>query len=124
MPASHDIGLVLRAAQFAAIKHRDQRRKDKTPYTNHPLALADVLWREGGIRDARILAAALLHDTVEDTKTTRAELQKAFGRPIASIVSEVTDDKRLQKKTRKGLTDEHAPHLSAGAKLGKRADKF
>jgi GTP diphosphokinase / guanosine-3',5'-bis(diphosphate) 3'-diphosphatase len=126
MPASHDIGLVLRAAQFAAIKHRDQRRKDKeeTPYINHPLALADVLWHEGGIRDARILAAALLHDTVEDTRTTRAELQKAFGRPIASMVAEVTDDKRLHKKTRKRLQVEHAPHLSAGAKLVKLADKI
>ena len=52
MTAADDTGLVLRAAQFAAMKHRNQRRMDKeaTPYINHPLALANVLWHEGGRR--------------------------------------------------------------------------
>jgi GTP diphosphokinase / guanosine-3',5'-bis(diphosphate) 3'-diphosphatase len=126
MTAADDTGLVLRAAQFAALKHRNQRRKDKeaTPYINHPLALANVLWHEGRITDARIIAAALLHDTVEDTRTTRAELARAFGKPIASVVAEVTDNKRLDKKTRKRLQVEHAPHLSPSAKLVKLADKI
>ena len=99
MTAADDTGLVLRAAQFAAMKHRNQRRKDKeaTPYINHPLALANVLWHEGRIADARIIAAALLHDTVEDTRTTRAELARAFGKPIAAVVAEVTDNKRLSQ---------------------------
>jgi GTP diphosphokinase / guanosine-3',5'-bis(diphosphate) 3'-diphosphatase len=124
--AADDTGLVLRAAQFAAMKHRNQRRKDKeaTPYINHPLALANVLWREGRISDARTIAAALLHDTVEDTRTTRAELARVFGRPIASVVAEVTDNKRLDKKTRKRLQVEHAPHLSPSAKRVKLADKI
>ncbi len=126
MTAAADTGLILRAAQFAAMKHRNQRRKDKeaTPYINHPLALANVLWHEGRITDARIIAAALLHDTVEDTRTTRAELARAFGKSIASVVAEVTDNKWLDKKTRKRLQVEHAPHLSPSARLVKLADKI
>jgi guanosine-3',5'-bis(diphosphate) 3'-pyrophosphohydrolase len=66
------LGLVLEAIAFAAHKHRDQRRKDAkaTPYINHPIALAQVLHEEGGVRDPAVIAAALLHDTIEDTKTT------------------------------------------------------
>src|SRR5215475_11580040 len=57
------------ALAFAAHKHRDQRRKDAeaSPYINHPIALAEVLAGEGGVADAEVLAAALLHDTIEDT---------------------------------------------------------
>ena len=60
--------LLLRAAAFAADKHRNQRRKDhaRTPYINHPLAVARVLAEEGGVKDPEILAAAILHDTLED----------------------------------------------------------
>lgn len=124
-PAS-DIALILKAASFAAHKHRDQRRKDAnaTPYINHPLALASVLADEAGITDAEVLAAALLHDTIEDTLTGAEELRAAFGERVTSIVEEVTDDKLLPKKTRKELQESHAPHLSREAKLVKLADKI
>ena len=61
-----DLGLVLRAAQFAAHKHRDQRRKDvkATPYINHPIGLAEVLHTDGDVHDPIVIAAALLHDTI------------------------------------------------------------
>lgn len=74
MKATTDIALILKAAAFAAHKHRDQRRKDAgaTPYINHPLALASLLADEAGITDPTVLAAALLHDTIEDTETTAA----------------------------------------------------
>ena len=67
-----DVSKVLRAALFAAEKHKKQRRKDAeaSPYINHPIALANVLATEGGVIDADVLCAALLHDTVEDTETT------------------------------------------------------
>ncbi len=67
-----DITLVLRAASFAAHKHRDQRRKDHgaSPYINHPLSLASILAEAGAVTDAATLCAALLHDTIEDTQTT------------------------------------------------------
>jgi guanosine-3',5'-bis(diphosphate) 3'-pyrophosphohydrolase len=119
-------GDILSALQFAAFKHRDQRRKDHaaSPYINHPIALANVLWHEGGVHDATVICAALLHDTIEDTQTTAEEVQKAFGARIARIVLEVTDDKLLPKAERKRRQIEHAPHLSRGAKLVKLADKI
>jgi len=120
------IGGILDALQFAAQKHRDQRRKDlvDSPYINHPIALAAVLWGEGGVHDARVVSAALLHDTIEDTQTTAGELKKRFGAKVAGIVCEVTDDKSLDKADRKRLQVEHAPHLSREAKLVKLADKI
>jgi GTP diphosphokinase / guanosine-3',5'-bis(diphosphate) 3'-diphosphatase len=89
-----DLVLILDAAAFAAKKHRHQRRKDAaaSPYINHPLALADILAREGGVEDARVIAAALLRDTLEDTETTLSELEARFGKRVAAIVAEVTDD--------------------------------
>lgn len=121
-----DISLILRALEFAADKHCDQRRKDDeaSPYINHPIALASLLANEGGVRDSVVLCAALLHDTIEDTETTEEELATVFGREIAAIVAEVTDDKELEKEDRKRLQIEHAPQLSPEAKLVKLADKI
>ena len=120
------VGGILDALQFAAHKHRDQRRKDleASPYINHPIALANVLWGEGRVHDPAVIQAALLHDTIEDTETTPDELRKRFGRTVAKIVGEVTDDKTLTKAQRKRLQVEHAPHISREAKLVKLADKI
>ena len=97
--------LLLRAAAFAAHKHRNQRRKDAdaSPYVNHPIALANVLANEAAVFDPTVLPAALLHDAIEDTDTTQAELEREFGLTIAAIVAEVTDDKSLPKAERKRL---------------------
>jgi len=120
------LALLLKALAFAAHKHRDQRRKDRdsSPYINHPIALAKVLVNEGGVFDTNVLAAALLHDTVEDTATTRKQLQRSFGAKIAGIVAEVTDDKRHSKAKRKALQIRHAAAISPEAKLVKLADKI
>ena len=109
-----DTTLILRAAEFAALKHRNQRRKDAdaSPYINHPLALARLLAEDAGVTDTVTLCAALLHDTIEDTATTHAELVLAFGAQVAAVVSEVTDDKTLPKAERKYLQIEHAAHIS------------
>ena len=124
--ATEGLPLIVKALEFAADKHRDQRRKDAqaSPYINHPIALANVLVHEGGVHDPVVLAAALLHDTVEDTQTTPAELRETFGEKIAAVVLEVTDDKNLLKAERKRLQIEHAAHLSREAKLVKLADKI
>ncbi len=123
---SVSIGLFVKAIKFASDKHRYQQRKDSppSPYINHPIALANVLANEGGVTDLEVLCAAVLHDTIEDTKTTREELAAAFGEGIAEIVVEVTDDKTLGKKERKDRQVSHAPHLSRQAKLVKLADKI
>jgi guanosine-3',5'-bis(diphosphate) 3'-pyrophosphohydrolase len=117
---------LITAIAFAAQKHRNQRRKDHeaSPYINHPIALADVLANEGGVEDERVLIAAVLHDTIEDTDTSEQELIREFGKEIADIVLEVTDDKSLDKAERKRLQVEHAPHVSRRAKLVKLADKI
>ena len=117
---------VLRAAAFAAAKHRMQRRKDAeaSPYINHPLSLAHILAGEGGVTDKLVLAAALLHDTVEDTNTTFDELQREFGAEVAATVAEVTDDKSLPKEERKLLQVTNAASKSDAAKLVKLADKI
>jgi guanosine-3',5'-bis(diphosphate) 3'-pyrophosphohydrolase len=116
---------VFQALAFAAHKHRDQRRKDEgaSPYINHPIALANILVNEGGITDHVVLCAAILHDTIEDTETTYEELVGAFGREIADVVAEVTDDKSLHWRDRKQLQIEHAAQASPRAKLVKLADK-
>ncbi len=121
-----DLALLFRTLAFAAHKHRDQRRKDAeaSPYINHPIALAEVLAGEGGVSDAEVLAAALLHDTIEDTATTADELRAEFGERIAAMVEEVTDDQSLPKADRKRLQIEHAAALTPGAKLVKLADKI
>ena len=121
-----DTELLIRAAAFAAHKHRDQRRKDAaaTPYINHPLTLALVLSVEGGVSDVETLCGALLHDTIEDTETTPEELEREFGARIRSIVEEVTDDKALPKADRKRLQIEHAANISRKAQLVKLADKI
>jgi guanosine-3',5'-bis(diphosphate) 3'-pyrophosphohydrolase len=118
--------MLLEALAFAARKHRDQRRKDvdTSPYINHPIALAEVLAAEGRVADVEVLAAALLHDTLEDTRTTAEELQAAFGERVVGIVEEVTDNKQLRKSTRKRQQIEHARHMSREAKLVKIADKI
>lgn len=120
------VSLLIEAISFAAEKHRNQRRKDASasPYINHPIALADVLANEGHVTDIDVLCAAVLHDTIEDTETTFAELENRFGPRIASIVVEVTDDKSLPKQVRKQLQIEHAASASREAKLVKLADKI
>jgi GTP diphosphokinase / guanosine-3',5'-bis(diphosphate) 3'-diphosphatase len=126
MTDSYDIGLVIRAVEFAAQKHRMQRRKDSdaSPYINHPIALMHVLCLDGGIIDPIVLAAAALHDTVEDTETTEEELRTTFGEEIAQIVVEMTDDKSLPKDERKRLQIVHAHQMSREGALVKLADKI
>jgi len=123
---SGNLATVLEALAFAAHKHRDQRRKDAaaSPYINHPIALANVLVREGAVSEPEVVAAALLHDTLEDTQTSPGELRTAFGERVARVVEEVTDDKSLPKAERKRLQIEHAAAISRAAKLVKLADKI
>jgi guanosine-3',5'-bis(diphosphate) 3'-pyrophosphohydrolase len=117
---------LLAALKFAADKHRRQRRKDSegTPYINHPIAVAEVLSRIGGITDLPTLQAALLHDTIEDTETSPHEVEEHFGQQVCLVVQELTDDKRLPKEERKRLQVEHAPNISTAAKLVKLGDKI
>jgi GTP diphosphokinase / guanosine-3',5'-bis(diphosphate) 3'-diphosphatase len=121
-----NIAGLLKAASFAAKKHIDQKRKgdSASPYINHPLEVANLLANKGDVDDYEVLIAALLHDTIEDTDTTKEEITEIFGEKVCGFVLEVTDDKSLPKAERKQKQIEHAPHLSDGAKQIKLGDKI
>ena len=123
---SVDTGKILQALVFAAHKHRDHRRKDPdhSPYINHLIEVADLLYQVGGTRDTDLLVAAVLHDSIEDTHTSPEEIRDAFGQAVLDLVLEVTDDKSLPKAERKRLQVEHAPNRSLPAKQLKLADKI
>ncbi len=126
MNFEENTGILLTAIEFSADRHRPQRRKDadKSPYINHPIEVAELLWRVGGIRDQAVILAAILHDIIEDTKTTPDEIRSLFGEDVLGIVLECTDDKSLDYMDRKRLQIETAPHKSEKAKLVKLADKI
>lgn len=88
-----------------------------------PFDVAQLLSDVGGVRDVHVLLAAILHDTIEDTRTRPDEIRDNFGEQVLDLVLEVTDDKSLPKPDRKRLQIETAPYKSHGAKLIKLADK-
>lgn len=121
-----ELAQLLQAIEFSAYRHRAQKRKDvdASPYINHPIAVATLLATVGGVTDLAVLIAAVLHDTLEDTETAPAELEERFGPEVRALVEQMTDDKSLPKAERKRLQVEHAPQVSAKAKLIKLADKI
>ena len=87
LPAS-DMALVDRAVEYAQNKHKEQKRKDGSPYIIHPLAVAQIVAEMGLDLDA--VLAALLHDCIEDTDASYEEIEKIFGLPVAEMVEGVT----------------------------------
>ena len=116
---------IFRALRFAAEKHKTHRRKGgrDIPYINHPIGVATLLATVGGVTDPDIIAAAILHDTVEDTDATHEELVTEFGQSVADLVAEVTDDPALDSATRKLVQEREASFKSARARLIRLADK-
>lgn len=92
---------IINATHFAATAHQFQKRKGKDiPYINHPIEVANIL-HSVGVSDGDILAAAVLHDVLEDTNTTKETIENLFGRTILNIVLMCTDDKTDSKVNRK-----------------------
>ena len=120
----NDIVKIMRAANFAARKHVDQRRKGDgaEPYMNHLVEVASLV-AEATNGDLDIVIAALLHDAVEDQDVTIEEIADQFGSKVAGFVAEVTDDKSKPKQERKDLQVAKAHHKSDGASVIKLADK-
>jgi GTP diphosphokinase / guanosine-3',5'-bis(diphosphate) 3'-diphosphatase len=118
--------LFLNALLFATEKHTLQRRKGSgnVPYVNHLVKVTHLLFDTGRETDITLLTAALLHDVLEDTDTTEAELLQKFGDKVTYIVKEVTDDMSLPYSERKRLQIEKALHISNDAKKIKIADKI
>jgi GTP diphosphokinase / guanosine-3',5'-bis(diphosphate) 3'-diphosphatase len=97
LPAA-DVALVERAFDYSEAAHRGQFRKSGEPYITHPLAVASILsqWR----LDAHGLAAALLHDVMEDTKVSKTEIETTFGKPVADMVDGVSKLDQIAFDTR------------------------
>jgi guanosine-3',5'-bis(diphosphate) 3'-pyrophosphohydrolase len=122
----NDIVDIINAINFSALKHCTQKRKDKdqTSYIIHPLSVALLMINIGKVRNSEFISAALLHDTIEDTETTADELILVFGKTVARLVQEVTDDKTLSYDERKIAQIKNASHKSTGAALIKLCDKI
>ena len=118
--------LVSEAAEFAARRHNGMARKGRgnEPYINHLAEVANLLSAATDGADAELVAAGWLHDTIEDTGTTREELARKFSERVASLVVECTDDMNLPKAERRRLQIVNASHKSPSARLIKIADKI
>jgi guanosine-3',5'-bis(diphosphate) 3'-pyrophosphohydrolase len=113
------------AASFAAWKHRHQIRKDgRTPYITHPFRVAMTVRTVFGCDDPIAIAAALLHDTIEDTLTDYDELHDRFGTAIADIVAALTKNMALPDMKREADYDHRLAAADWRAKLVKLGDVF
>ena len=92
-----DMAAINRAVEYAENKHRDQKRKDGSPYIIHPLAVAEIVAETGLDTDA--ILGAILHDCIEDTDSTYDEIARQFGSTVAALVEGVTKLTRVQYST-------------------------
>ena len=97
MPGA-DMELIDRAVEYAREKHKDQKRKDGSPYIIHPLAVAEIVSEMGLDTDA--ILGALLHDCIEDTDTTFDDIARLFGETVAELVDGVTKLTRADFSTK------------------------
>lgn len=121
------MGLILkRALDHAAVWHRDQNRKYpgvEVPYVSHVAGVAIILGRHGF--DEEVVAAGVLHDTIEDCGITHAELVRRFGERVADLVRHCTeDDKSVPWEARKRLYLERFPFKPWEAQAITLADKI
>ncbi|MBV9126760.1 MAG: bifunctional (p)ppGpp synthetase/guanosine-3',5'-bis(diphosphate) 3'-pyrophosphohydrolase [Verrucomicrobia bacterium] len=116
---------LLRAASFAARKHRGQTRADgATPYFSHVARVTLILSHVFGVNDADTLTAAFLHDTIEDTATDYDELEEVFGRTVADYVVALTKNVMLPKKKREAEYEERLVAAPENVKIAKMADIY
>ena len=112
------------AITFAARKHAGQVRKGTdTPYIAHPMEVMQILLAEKSCSED-VIIAGILHDTLEDTDTTPAEILDRFGEDVLKIVASESEDKSKSWKERKQFTTDHLAGASMEAKLVCCADKL
>lgn len=117
--------LLLDALHFAALRHRDQRRKGErgAPYVNHLIEVAHILTQQG-ISDGETLCAAVLHDAIEDVDVREDEVRARFGERVASLVVWLTDPPELGFAERKQRQIDVAPTMPVEAQNIRLADKI
>lgn len=120
-----DYIIVLRAVSFAARHHEGQVRKDgRTPYVAHPARVLTILISIFGVKDPDVLAAGVLHDTIEDTLADCDDLIEEFGERVAGFVALLTKDKRLPEEERERTYFEALAAAPLEVKLCKLADTY
>ncbi len=117
--------MLLRAASFAARKHMGQKRADGvTPYFSHVARVTFILTHLFGVRDERLLAAAFLHDTLEDTATDYDELEAEFGEDVADAVVLLTKNNMLPKRKREREYEQRLRNAPERVQIAKMADLY
>ncbi|MEN9407657.1 MAG: hypothetical protein RLZZ455_873 [Candidatus Parcubacteria bacterium] len=113
---------IIKAIQFATAAHEHQKRKGKeVSYIMHPLSVGLLLASSGAPEE--IIIAGILHDTIEDTEVTYKDIEKEFGKHIADIVNDVTEqDKSLSWAERKRLALDHVATMHPDSLLVKTVD--
>lgn len=115
--------MIRKAVEFAREAHEGMVRKGtEIPYINHPLEVAVIVTQITD--DEEMVAAALLHDVLEDTPVTRAELEHLFGLRVAALVAAETEDKSKTWQERKQETVEHLEHATLEEKILVLGDKL
>lgn len=120
----NDLAMILAAAQFAADKHSGQTRKNGEPYINHPIEVACLVASVGDVRDPGVIAAALLHDVVEDCGVRPEDLAREFNPFVAELVALLSDDKSLPEDERRRQQTLATASLPKEAKIIRLADKI
>lgn len=125
--SGEDAERLKQAFQFAAAAHAEQTRDEGTPYIDHPVRVAQILWEELGIRDVDLLIAALNHDVLEDCEEIEPPLlESIFGPYVTSMVQDVTKQQvsAAEKAARDRAYLASLPGLSHESRLLKLADRI
>lgn len=113
------------AAAFAARLHRHQVRKDgRTPYVSHVFRVAMTVSHVFGCHDQLVIAAAILHDTIEDTTTDFEDIESRFGADVAAMVSALTKNMALPESEREREYDRRLASADWRVRLIKLADTY
>jgi guanosine-3',5'-bis(diphosphate) 3'-pyrophosphohydrolase len=122
---ARDVELWQDAAAFAARAHRNQVRRDgKTPYVSHVFRVAMTVTQVFGCTDSVVIAAALLHDTIEDTTTDYEDIEERFGGEVAALVSALTKNMALPEDEREEEYDARLARADWRARLVKLGDVY
>lgn len=126
MAAPFDSALLLDALHFASTRHRGQTRRDAdaSPFVTHPIETAWLLARVGHVHDPTTLVSALLHDVLEDTPATPAEIEQKFGPAVRRLVEEVTDAPAASTAERRQRQVAGMANASPAARQIRLADKI
>jgi len=116
--------LIQRASAFATHAHRHQTRNDGTPYVSHCFRVAMTIMHEFGFEDEEVIAAALLHDTIEDCDVDYDDILEAFTRNVANYVAVMTKDMRLEEEIREVSYDKQLQDGPWQGRLIKLADVY